>query len=146
VAWVRAGREVAASPRLAILVYLIYGEVNKGTPKKRGRPATGRDPAITVRLSVALISAIDRWGARNSFSRSEAIRKLLEQSAAVSRDNKPPNERKARKAAELAGHAVEAMGSQSMPLEEQARRKRALIKGPKEFREIREDLPKPKKG
>jgi hypothetical protein len=31
-----------------------------------------------------------------------------------------------------------------MPPEEQQRRKRALIKGPKEFRDIREDQPKPK--
>jgi hypothetical protein len=31
-----------------------------------------------------------------------------------------------------------------LPVEEQQRRKRALIKGPKEFREIREDLPKDK--
>jgi hypothetical protein len=31
-----------------------------------------------------------------------------------------------------------------MPVEEQQRRKRALIKGPKEFREIREDQPKSK--
>ena len=114
--------------------------------KKRGRPATGRDPAITVRLPIALVSAIDRWGASNSFSRSEAIRKLLEQASALSQDNRPTNERKARKAAEMAGRAVEAMGNQSMPSEEKARRKRALISGPKEFREIREDLPKPKKG
>jgi hypothetical protein len=31
-----------------------------------------------------------------------------------------------------------------MPPEEQQRRKRALITGPKEFRDIREDLPKTK--
>jgi Arc/MetJ-type ribon-helix-helix transcriptional regulator len=113
--------------------------------KKRGRPATGRDPAITVRLPVALVSAIDRWGAKNSFGRSEAIRKLLEQAPALSQI-KPTNERKARKAAAMAGRAVEAMGNQSVPAEEQARRKRTLIRGPKEFRDIREDLPKPKKG
>jgi hypothetical protein len=29
-----------------------------------------------------------------------------------------------------------------MPSEEQQRRNRALIRGPKEFRDIREDLPK----
>jgi hypothetical protein len=32
----------------------------------------------------------------------------------------------------------------ALPVEEQQRRKRALIKGLKEFRDIREDLPKPK--
>jgi Arc/MetJ-type ribon-helix-helix transcriptional regulator len=114
--------------------------------KKRGRPATGRDPAITVRLPSVLISAIDRWGDRNSFSRSEAIRKLLEQAPSLSQDRTPPNERKARKASELAGRAVERVVDKSMLLEEQEHRKRALIKGPKEFRDIREDLPKPKRG
>jgi hypothetical protein len=37
------------------------------------------------------------------------------------------------------------MCSFSVPPEEQERRKRALIKGPKEFREIREDLAWPQK-
>jgi Arc/MetJ-type ribon-helix-helix transcriptional regulator len=60
--------------------------------KKRGRPATGRDPAITVRLPVALVSAIDRWGAKNSFSRSEAIRRLLEEAPAISDGNKSAKE------------------------------------------------------
>jgi hypothetical protein len=40
--------------------------------------------------------------------------------------------------------AMEFLGDQSRPVEEQARRKRTLIRGPKEFRDIRADLPKPK--
>jgi trehalose-6-phosphate synthase len=76
---------------------------------------------------------------------SEAIRKLLEQVPTLSQDNRSTNERKARKAAEMAGRTVEAIESQSVPAEEQARRKRALIRGPKEFRDIREDLPKLKR-
>jgi hypothetical protein len=47
--------------------------------------------------------------------------------------------------ADLAGHIVERIVDKSMPTEEQERRKRALIKGPKEFRDIREDQPKPKR-
>jgi hypothetical protein len=46
---------------------------------------------------------------------------------------------------ELADRAAEQIVDKSMPLEEQQHRKRALIKGPKEFREIREDLPKSKR-
>jgi hypothetical protein len=57
---------------------------------------------------------------------------------------KAANKRKAQKASELAGRAVERIVDKSMPVEEQQRRKRALIKGPKEFRDIREDLPKQK--
>ena len=37
------------------------------------------------------------------------------------------------------------MGDQSQPVAEQQRRKRTLIRGPKEFRDIRADLPKPKR-
>jgi Arc/MetJ-type ribon-helix-helix transcriptional regulator len=46
--------------------------------KKRGRPATGRDPAITVRLPSKVITDINRWASDNSVGRSEAIRRLLE--------------------------------------------------------------------
>ena len=44
------------------------------------------------------------------------------------------------KASTLADRAAERLVDKSLPVEEQQRRKRALIKGPKEFREIREDL------
>ena len=44
----------------------------------------------------------------------------------------------------LADRTAERLVDKSMPPEEQQRRRRALIKGPKEFREIREDLPKDK--
>jgi hypothetical protein len=47
-------------------------------------------------------------------------------------------------ASELANRTAEHLVDKTMPVEEQQRRKRALIKGPKEFREIREDLPKSK--
>jgi len=52
--------------------------------------------------------------------------------------------RKAQKGSDLADRAVEQIVDKSVPPEEQDRRKRALIKGPKEFRDIREDLPKSK--
>ena len=48
------------------------------------------------------------------------------------------------KASTLADRAAERLVDKSLPVEEQQRRKRALIKGPKEFREIRDDLPKDK--
>ena len=50
----------------------------------------------------------------------------------------------AQKASELAEKAIERIVDKSMPAEEQERRKRALI-GPRELRDVREDLPKPKK-
>jgi hypothetical protein len=89
---------------------------------------------------------IERWAAKQPDKpwRPEAIRRLLEQALAHPTDDKPAKKRKAQKASELADRAAEHIVNKSMPVEEQQRRKRALIKGPKEFRDIREDLPKPK--
>ena len=47
---------------------------------------------------------------------------------------------KAEKALELADSTAERLVDKSIPVEEQQRRKRALIKGPKEFRDIRKDV------
>jgi hypothetical protein len=45
----------------------------------RGRPATGRDPAVTSRLPEATIAAIDNWAEKNDVAnRAEAIRRLVE--------------------------------------------------------------------
>jgi metal-responsive CopG/Arc/MetJ family transcriptional regulator len=50
----------------------------KVNQKKRGRPATGRDPVAAVRLPKPVISAVDKWAKRNGIkSRSEAFRVLL---------------------------------------------------------------------
>ena len=48
--------------------------------KKRGRPATGRDPAVTVRLPQAVLDGIESWAARQEDqpARSPAIRRLVE--------------------------------------------------------------------
>ena len=50
-------------------------EVNQ---KKRGRPATGRDPVSAVRLPAQLTAAIDKWSEGHETTRSEAIRRLVE--------------------------------------------------------------------
>ena len=47
-------------------------------PKKRGRPATGRDPLVGVRIPVELIAELDGWAKHNSVTRSEAVRQLIE--------------------------------------------------------------------
>ncbi len=54
---------------------------NKVVPKKRrGRPATGRDPVTAIRLSKALRQTVDKWAEKQDDrpSRSEAIRRLVE--------------------------------------------------------------------
>jgi len=45
--------------------------------RKPGRPATGRDPLIALRVPAETIRAIDKWGGAG-VSRSEAIRTLIE--------------------------------------------------------------------
>lgn len=50
----------------------------KASSKKRGRPATGKDPLITVRLPPDMIKALEKRAGREAMSRSEAIRRLIE--------------------------------------------------------------------
>ena len=46
--------------------------------KRRGRPATGKDPQVVVRMPQTLIEEADAWAAANGTVRSEAIRRLVE--------------------------------------------------------------------
>jgi len=50
--------------------------------------------------------------------------------------------RSQRKAAEMAGREIDHLGDQTATHEERAQRKRRLIRGPREFRRVRGDLPK----
>ena len=46
-------------------------------PKKRGRPATGRDPLVGVRLPPDVVERIDAWANERGVNRSEAIRAMI---------------------------------------------------------------------
>jgi hypothetical protein len=118
----------------------------KVLPKKRGRPATGKDPMMALRMSPEIKAAVEHWAAQQADkpSRSEAIRRLVElglakakplaNATAVGRlGNKAVS-----KSSELAGKMIDRLADQSAPLEEQEKRKRRLLKGPTEFREIRD--------
>ncbi len=49
--------------------------------KSSGRPVTiAADETVTIRLPGKLLAAVDAWAASREATRSEAIRKLLEQS------------------------------------------------------------------
>jgi hypothetical protein len=52
----------------------------KAKPKKRGRPATGRDPMMGFRASADLRSAITNWAAcqPDKPTLSDAARRLIE--------------------------------------------------------------------
>lgn len=51
--------------------------------KKRGRPATGSDQVVTVRLPAILIQQIDDWAAERRITKSEAIRGMIEATIAL---------------------------------------------------------------
>jgi hypothetical protein len=74
---VRAGGELA----LAIGLHFWYTKcmkrsrhsVHQKPKKKMGRPATGRDPAVTVRIPPDMLDEIERWAKANGCSRSAAV-------------------------------------------------------------------------
>src|SRR5450631_900172 len=77
-AWVRAGAEVRASPRLA---FTLYGIMAKSIPvkrKKAGRPATGTEPLYGLRIADPLMKQIMDWAKAQGATRSDAIRRLVE--------------------------------------------------------------------
>ena len=45
--------------------------------KKRGRPPTGVDPMIGLRLSIDDIARLDKWAKLNKVTRSQAIRAAI---------------------------------------------------------------------
>ena len=55
-------------------------KIMEGKRTGAGRPATGKDPVRTMRLSDEFIIIIDAWAARqdDAPTRSEAIRRLVE--------------------------------------------------------------------
>src|SRR6478672_5142387 len=117
--------------------------ISKTRKSGRGRPFVGATP-IQVRMPPDELANLDNWISkqRTQQTRPEAIRRLVEQAIAHSSHPARPSKQKAQKASDLADRTADRLVDKSMPLEEQQRRKRALIKGPKEFRDVREDLPK----
>jgi Arc/MetJ-type ribon-helix-helix transcriptional regulator len=117
----------------------------KVTPKKkRGRPATGRDPHVTSRMPPQLVAEVEAWASANETSRSDAFRRLVERALASEQPSAPRSEKKAAKAKELAAAQIDRLADKSAPAEEQASRKRRLLKGPEEFCDVRVDRPKAK--
>jgi hypothetical protein len=90
------------------------------------------------------MAAIDAWASKqpDKPGRPAAIRRLVEHALGRLVAKRAPNKETARKASTLASREIENLGNTSQPLEEQQRRKRRLIRGPREFRDIRGDQPK----
>jgi Arc/MetJ-type ribon-helix-helix transcriptional regulator len=120
--------------------------MKRSRKRKPGRPATGQIPARSIRLPEELSARIDSWAANQPDipKRSEAIRRLVELGLAKAKPLRNATavgrlgNKAISKSSELAGKTIDRLSDQSAPLEEQEKRKRRLLKGPAEFRDIRD--------
>ncbi len=118
-----------------------------GTPskyvlqKKRGRPATGHDASTSIRLSADQRVRIDAWAATQPDSppRSTAIRRLIDLGLSRSPKRGRLSHAARAQASAMAAEVVDQLNDASAPEEERQKRKRKLIHGPREFREMRQD-------
>ena len=75
---VRAGWKLALPSGPPFGYTLIMSDVNNsGPPKKRGRPATGRDPHLSVRVPQDLLDGVDAFASSSGLSKPEALRRIL---------------------------------------------------------------------
>jgi hypothetical protein len=95
-----------------------------------------------VRLAPAVLKTIDDWRGKQPDlpDRAEAIRRLVGLSISSPTRSHSPKPRS--KAADMAAEAIDRHADRSATSEEQESRKRRLLKGPKEFRDLRRDHPK----
>ncbi len=112
--------------------------VNKksiGRPKKKG----GVHPVSAVRLPPAMSDDVDAWAAKQGDKpgRSEAIRRLVEIGLKAKSPKGVRYEAQKNRAKEMAGGAIDKLTDHSAHPDDQANRKRRLLKGPEEFRDLR---------
>jgi Arc/MetJ-type ribon-helix-helix transcriptional regulator len=112
----------------------------------RRRPATGVGTPVHVRCSDEFLATLDAWRRRQADlpSRSEAIRRLVEEALTHERPWRAGPHKGAWTARAMAAEELDRLGDTSATEEERQNRKRRILKGPPEFREMRKDLPKPK--
>ena len=98
--------------------------------------AKPKRPAVT--LDAAFLKRVDDWRRkqRDRPSRAVAIQRLAERGLAGSITHLSRAESR-RKAAQMADREIEPLGDQGVDNAERTRRKRRLIQGPGEFRNIR---------
>jgi metal-responsive CopG/Arc/MetJ family transcriptional regulator len=92
-----------------------------------------------MRLDTSMLERVDAWRRKQEDlpPRGEAIRRLVEQSLGSTSDTSQMDTKSQQKAAELASREIDRVGDRAATDEERAQRKRRLIKGPREFRELR---------
>src|SRR3954471_18599128 len=106
--------------------------------KHRGRPATGQGVQIGTRWPESTVAQIDAWasGQQDTPARSESVRRLVEigfgkpapalpaTSAPTASSQRGPG---------MGGSAIDKLKDNKASPDDQASRKRRLVKGPEEF-------------
>jgi metal-responsive CopG/Arc/MetJ family transcriptional regulator len=97
---------------------------------------------MSLRMPKELAAAVEGWANRQQDkpARSEAFRRLVELGLSMSPAGRT-NPKAAFKASALAAKEIDRIADQTAPAEERDKRKRRLLKGPKEFRGVRKDHP-----
>jgi hypothetical protein len=140
----------SGSSQLPLGLILCYTKsMKKTTPVKQkvmGRPRTGTTPLMGFRADPVIRASIVRWAEKQPDmpTLSEAIRRLVELGLTVKSKGRQSNEGQRLRAREMAGNAIDVMTDSTAHAEDQASRKRRLLKGPEEFRETRVDRAKRK--
>ena len=111
---------------------------------KRGPVPTGRDPMMGFRAALVLRAAIVKWAESQPDlpPLSEATRRLVELGLTVKAKGRRPGVGQRLRAREMAGKAIDEMTDATANSDDQATRKKRLLKGPEEFREVRVDRSK----
>jgi hypothetical protein len=97
---------------------------------------------ITFRIDSNLKEAAEKAAAQERRSLTSLIEKVLAKHLRNRRfltGRRPQPKETARTALKLAAREIAALDDKSLPTEERAKRKQQLIRGPREFREIRRD-------
>jgi hypothetical protein len=116
-------------------------------PQKRDPAPTGKGVQVGGRWHPSELAAIDAWIASSSdktLTRAHAIRRLVAVGLKAKTQGGELRETQKSRAREMAGQAIDEMTDLEASAEDQASRKRRLIKGPEEFRKTRIDRPKAK--
>lgn len=108
-----------------------------------GRPRTGITPLMGFRADTATRAAIVKWAENHpdNPTLSEAIRRLVELGLTVKARPKQGSRVRADKAKAMAANQLDQLADESATADEQASRKRRLLKGPEEFQNVRVDRP-----
>jgi hypothetical protein len=93
-------------------------------------------------MPATVMAEVKACATANDATRSDAIRRLVELGLTA---RVKPTRRNATRAKELAAKVIDNLGDGAASANNRASRKRRLLKGPEEFREVRVDRPKARK-